>query len=274
MKHFASTSLMVIALFASSQAFAQDCTPQHEITTVNAGFLTVAAPTFPPFSVPQGDGGLTGIDGEIVNEIAARECLEVRVEQVEYATAVPYVISNRADVAIGNYYRTAERGKVVNLSAPLYLDQMGIYSKDGISSISDLVGRRVGTVQGYLWVSELQGILGSELTLYNNYVALYQDLDAGRIDVAIDGIAVGTAAQQEGALQGVEIKVAEPDERVRASVAPPQAGLPLTPGNEGLLTAVDEIIADLHATGRLAEIMVQFGMPESATDVGEPRLVE
>lgn len=274
MKYIVSTAITAISFLAAAQAYAQDCTPQHQVTTANAGFLTVAAPTFPPFSTPLSDGDLTGIDGEIVKEIAARECLKIRVEQVEYATAIPYVVSGRADVAIGNYYRTAERGKVVDMSAPLYVDQMGLFSKDGITKISELEGRRVGTVQGYLWVNELKNILGNNLSLYNNYVALYQDLEAGRIDVAIDGIAVGTAAQQGGALKDIKIEVAEQDERVGASVAPPQAGLPLAKGNEELLAAIDEVVADLHASGRLTEIMVQFGMPETATEVGEPRLVE
>lgn len=274
MKYIASAAIAAISILASTQVFAQDCKPQHEITTVNSGFLTVAAPTFPPFSSPISGSDLTGVDGEIVKEIAARECLKVKVEQVEYATAIPYVVSKRADVAIGNYYRTAERGKVVDMSAPLYIDQMGLFSKDGITKISELEGRRVGTVQGYLWVNDLKNIIGQNLRLYNNYVALYQDLEAGRIDVAIDGVGIGSAAQNSGALKNIQIKVVESDERVRASVAAPQAGLPLSKGNEQLLTALNDIVADLHTSGRLKEIVANFGLPETATDVGEARLVE
>lgn len=274
MKYAISSGVATAALLVSTQAFAQDCTPKHQIVTVEEGFLTVAAPTFPPFSVPQADDGLTGVDGEIVNEIAARECLQVKVAQVEYATAIPYVVSGRADVAIGNYYRTAERSKVVDMSAPLYLDQMGLLSTDGVTTIEDLSGHRVGTVQGYLWVNELTEILGDDLSLYNNYVALYQDLDAGRIDVAIDGVAVGKAAQDGGALEGIAIEVAQQDQRVGASVAPPQAGLPIAKGNENLLAAIDATVAELHGNGRLVEILAQFGMPQSATEVGDPRLVQ
>lgn len=274
MKNIVSTGLAAISLLAATQAVAQDCTPQHQVTTVDEGFLTIAAPTFPPFSTPLSEDDVTGIDGEIVKEIAARECLKIKVEQVEYATAIPYVVSGRADLAIGNFYRTAERGKVVDMSLPLYIDQMGLFSRDGVATVSGLEGRPVGTVQGYLWVNELKKILGDDLRLYNNYVALYQDLESNRIEVAIDGMAIGTAAQQGGALTDIKLVVTESDERVAASVAPPQAGLPMAKGNDELLGAINEIVTDLHDSGRLTEIMVEFGMPGTATDVGEPRLVQ
>lgn len=260
--------------FLAGAAFAQDCTPQHKITTVEAGYLTIAAPTFPPFSIPKGESDLSGVDGEIVKEIAAKECLKIKIAPVEYATAIPFVVSGRADIAIGNYYRTDERQKVVNLSAPLYLDQMGLYSKEGVTAVAQLEGRNVGTVQGYLWVNELKAILGDKLSLYNNYVALYQDLEAGRIEIAIDGVAVGTAAQQGGALKDVQIKVSEKDERVQSSVYPAQAGLPLSKNNPDLLAAADDVVKELHKSGRMVEILKEYGLSESAADVGEARMIK
>lgn len=274
MKNTFAIALSVSALSVASAAFADDCTPAHDIKTVEEGYLTIAAPTFPPFSIPESSSEISGIDADIAKEIAARECLKVKVAAVEYATAIPYVVSGRADVAIGDYYRTEERSKVVNLSAPIYLDEMGIYSKDGISNISDLEGRKVGTVQGYLWVAELKELLGDDLNLYNNYVALYQDLGAGRIEIGVDGFAVGSAAQQDGALQGIQIKVAEPDDRVQASVESAQAGLPMSKDNPELLAAADAVIAELQESGRMVEILETYGMGASAADVGEPRLVK
>lgn len=278
MKHIRTASLMLATSLATAAfvtaASAQECAPQHKVTTVEAGVLTVAAPTFPPFSIPKPDGSLSGVDGEIVNAIAAKECLKVKVMPVEYATAIPYVVSGRADVAIGDYYRTEEREKVVNISSPLYLDEMGLYSKEGVTKISQLEGRKVGTVQGYLWVNELKNILGDNLHLYNNYIALYQDLEAGRIEIGADGVAVGTAAQVGGALKGIQIKVAEPDTRVSASVNAAQAGLPLSKDNPDLLKAVDEVLVELHKSGKIVEILGQFGLPKSAADVGEARLIK
>lgn len=267
-------ALTLTACVVGTGALAQDCTPAHDVTTVEKGFLTIAAPTFPPFSIPEGPNAVSGVDADVAKAIAAAECLDIKVAQVEYATAIPYVISGRADMAIGTYYRTAERAKVVALSAPIYLDQMGIFSKEGYNTVTELEGRKVGTVQGYLWVDELKKVLGDNLSLYNNYVAMYQDLEAGRIEIGVDGFGVGTTAQRNGALKGIEIKVAEPDERVGASVEPPQIGLPMTFDNVVLLEASDAVIAELHASGRMKEILVTYGLDPSAADVGEPRLVK
>lgn len=272
MKTFAT--LTAAACLLGTAALAQDCKPLHEITTVEKGFLTIAAPTFPPFSIPEGPNAVSGVDADVAKAIAAAECLDIKVAPVEYATAIPYVISGRADLAIGTYYRTEERAKVAALSAPIYLDQMGIFSKEGYSTVEDLVGKKVGTVQGYLWVDELKKLLGDNLSLYNNYVAMYQDLEAGRIEIGVDGYGVGSTAQRDGALKGIQIKVAEPDERVGASVEPPQIGLPMTLANTGLLAAADEVIADLHASGKMKEILQTYGLDPSAADVGAPRLVK
>lgn len=269
--------LVVAAAGASiaTSASAQECTPKHNLKTVEEGYLTVSAPTFPPFSIPKGENEVSGIDGEIVTAIAKMECLKIKVTKVEYATAVPYVSSNRTDVAIGNFYRTEARAAVVGISDPLYLDEMGLFSKEGITKIEDLKGHSVGTVQGYLWVDELKAILGDDLKLYNNYVALYQDLDTGRIQVAIDGIGVGASAQQSGsALKGMQIKVAEKDERVQASVNAAQAGLPLSKDNADLIAAVNADLAEIRSSGKLVEILEQFGLEKSAADVGESRLIK
>ncbi len=49
---------------------------------------------------------------------------------------------------------------MLGLSAPLYLDVMGIISKPGYATVGELEGKRVGTVQGYLWVNDLKKVLG------------------------------------------------------------------------------------------------------------------
>lgn len=272
MKKLAATT--AAACLLGSMAMAQDCTPQHEVTTVEKGFLTIAAPTFPPFSIPEGPNAVSGVDADVAKAIAAAECLDIKVAQVEYATAIPYVISGRADLAIGTYYRTEERAKVAALSAPIYLDQMGIFSKEGVDTVSGLEGRKVGTVQGYLWVAELEKLLGNNLSLYNNYVALYQDLEAGRIEIGVDGYGVGTSAQAGGALADIQIKVAQPDDRVGASVAPPQIGLPIMIDNTALLEAANDVIAGLHESGGMGEILATYGLDPAVADVGEPRLVK
>jgi polar amino acid transport system substrate-binding protein len=244
-------------------ALAQSCTPTHKIDqVVSPGKLTVAIYEYPPYAVTSG-GEIGGVDGEMAKYVAKAACLTLNPVVVDPAATIQYVISGKADIAGGDWYRTAERAKVLGLSAPTYLDQMGIYSKDGVSAIAAIMGKQVGTVSGFLWVADLQKVLGSNLHLYPNPVALAQDLQAGRIQVGVDGYGTGVYAQKKGGYPGIIIKVAEPDPRVLASTNASQANLLYTKGNTSLGTALD---ADI------AKFLTSFGLDPSGANTGEPRL--
>lgn len=197
----------------------EDCEPKHEFSTVTDGVLTVSSFDLPPFTKFEGSE-LTGVDADIINEIAKMECLTVEAQPMDAPNVIPAAQSGRVDIAAGDWYRTAERAAVVSLSAPLYVDQMGIISKDGISSIDDLKGKSVGTVDGYLWVADLQKFLGSDLKTYQSSSAMWQDLLNGRIDIAVDSYASAVFTNDENSAD-MQIEVAESHKEVAASRRPP-----------------------------------------------------
>ena len=162
----------------------------------------------------------------------------------------------------------------MSLSAPIYTDQMGIYSKEGFKNVSDLEGKQVGTVQGYLWVADLKAMLGGSLKLYPNSVNMQQDLSSGRIDVAVDGYSTGVVAAQKGALGDVKVNVAAPDERVKATKEAAQAAFPYSLNAKELGVALDAAIAEMHADGTIVTILKSYGLDGTAADTGAPRLVE
>jgi polar amino acid transport system substrate-binding protein len=273
MTQFLFAGIACLALSAQI-ASAQDCTPKHQFTTVEAGTLTVAVTTYVPHSFVDDSGNMKGIDGDIAAEFAKRECLKVKAIAVDPAAAIQYVLSGQADITTGDWYRTAERAKVMNLSAPLYTDQMGIYSKEGFKTVSDLEGKQVGTVQGYLWVADLKNLLGGSLKLYPNSVNMQQDLNSGRIDVAVDGYSTGVVAAQKGALGDVKVNVAAPDERVKATKEAAQAAFPYSLNAKELGVALDASIAEMHSDGTIVTILKSYGLDGTAADTGAPRLVE
>ncbi|QHG64666.1 substrate-binding periplasmic protein [Pseudomonas putida] len=262
-----------VAVAGSAQALAE-CKPGHSFTTLTPGVLTVAAWVFPPYSIPGPNQELGGVDGEIIRQIAARECLTIKASVLDPAAAIQSVVTRRADVVIGDWYRTVERGKVLGLSAPLYLDVMGIISKPGYVTVGELEGKRVGTVQGYLWVNDLKKVLGDNLVLYPNPVAMAQDLASGRIEAGIDSHAVAIASQQKGAYQGASIKVSAPDPRVKATEQPGQTAIPYMRSNAELGKALDANIQALHGSGEIARILEAHGLDRQAAEVGAPRLVD
>ncbi|HRI94298.1 MAG TPA: transporter substrate-binding domain-containing protein [Nocardioides sp.] len=269
-----SLSLSALTACTSSSADSQkdvaapeDCTPEHDVTTVEDGVLTVAAVNVPPVVVSS-DNDFEGLEPTLIKKFAEANCLSVKANTMDFAATIPAIQSGRADIAIGGYYRTAERAKVVALSNPVWLDQMGIASESGISTVDGLEDVKVGTVDGYLWVPELQDVLGSNLTVYPSAVALKADLDAGRIEAAVDSTALADA------YDGFTMVAAEPDDRVQSTIQPAQVGFPMTMDNSSLETAVNDAIAEWQADGAVADALTQVGMPAELAQVGEPRLIQ
>ncbi|UIK89075.2 substrate-binding periplasmic protein [Arthrobacter polaris] len=238
---------------------------------MNQGFLTVAAPEFPPFSSNK-DGKLTGVDADIIKEFAAKNCLEVKIEPTSYAGTIPAVQSGRADVAIGCYYRTAIRAEIVDLTDPIYTDEMGLISESGIKSIPELESLKVGTVDGYLWVADMKKVMGSNLTIYPSAVEMQADLKAGRIAVGIDGY--GSAVEMYKSDPKYKVVGADADPRVIASKEPAQIGFPVAKDKSDLTKAINASIAAMKTDGKIVEVLTSYGLPETAADTGAPRLVK
>lgn len=160
-----------------------NCKPAHDVTTIKKGVLSVAAVDYFPVSVTS-NGPFKGTEADMMKEFAKENCLAVKVVKVDFAGAIPAVDSGRADTAIGGFYRTAERAKVVGLSDPIYVDRLGVISKTGVSTVDQIRGHKVGTVDGYLWTADAKKVFGSNVSVYPSNVEMKADLDAGRIDMA------------------------------------------------------------------------------------------
>ncbi len=263
----AAASLTACGGGSSSDAVGSDCKAAHKFTTVKKGTLTVATYDLPPFTKVVGDE-LTGVDGDILKAIAKKECLTIKVTSMATAAVIPTVQAGRADVAAGDWYRTSARAEIVSLTDPLYIDQMAFISKNGYTKVSDLVGKSVGTVDGYLWVDDMKKVLGSSVKVYPTTLNMNQDLKAGRIEVGIDSFGSGKFNNSD-----LKVEVTESDKRVAASLQGAQATFPIPKDNSAMLDALNADIAELHKDGSMATIMTDNNLPASGADTGSPRLI-
>ncbi len=268
-------ALLAAACVLAGQALAADtCTPSERFNTIKPGSLTVAVYNYPPFTTVAGPNDIGGVDTEVVREIAKRNCLTLVPVIVDPSAVIQNVLSQKVDLGIGDWFRTAERAKVLGMSWPLYVDQMAFYSREGYSEVSQLNGKRVGAVSGFLYAGQIQASLDNPVVLYPNPVGLAQDLAAGRLDVAVDSYGTGKYAQGKGAYQGIQIEIAKPDARVPVSVEPAQIALLYHMNKPDLGAALDKEIKQLHAEGRIAQILEANGLAASGADTGEPRLIK
>jgi len=268
---FLAAALAGCSSDSSQGAVAEGCTPESVFSTLTAGTLTVSVPEFPPFSSTT-DGSMSGVDAEILNSFAERNCLTVTTQSTSYAGTIPAVQSDRADVAIGCYYRTAARAEIVGLSDPIYTDQMASISADGVVDISAMEALKVGTVDGYLWVPDMKTVMGDNLTIYPSAVEMKADYEAGRIQVGLDGY--GSAALMYDGAADATVKAVAADSRVVASQEPAQIGFPHTKSNPELTDALNAAITAMKADGSIESILVANGLPATSGETGEPRLVQ
>lgn len=246
------------------------CTPKHEgLKTVTSGSLTVAAYQYPPFSDVK-NGKLDGAEGQIITRIAEMECLTPVLKAGAGASMIPSVTSGRADTAIGDWYRTKERAKVVILGAPVLKDQLTLISKSGVGTVAELKGKKVGSILGFLWNTDLQNMLGDSLKIYDTAQAEYADLAAGRIDVIVDTYPSAVATLKTTPIPGAKLVVPPADPQVAATKNPGQSMFPINKDNPELAKALDADVAELRKSGELAKLIEPFGFKASAAEPGEP----
>lgn len=247
------------------------CKPLHQFTTVNKGYLTFALEEYKPAAYMEGNT-LEGIEGDLLQKVAAWECLKLHIVMFSNSGLIPAVQSGRADLTGADTYRTTERGKVVNQSLPLYLDRMVLVSKGGtVKTIPQLSKEKPGTPSGNLWNADLEKLLGSRLKIYESFTDAYQDLADERINVVIDG-ALG-ASQSTKNVPGTVAVVPPPDPAVGASETPGQANWPTSKGNAALAAALNADILRLRAEGAIAAALKQYGLNPALANTGPPNEV-
>lgn len=257
------TSAVIVLVTASTGAKADACEAKFNFEPSKAGVLTVALTNTPPYSVE--NDGVAGIDGDLLKKFSKDNCLKIEYEIFSYPAAVSAVQTGRADIAIGGFYRTAARAKVVALSNAVYLDQVSVASSKGFETVDQLKGKRVGTVEGYSWVSDLEKLYENVKT-YPSSLNLAQDIQAGRIDAGIEGFG---AAVNLSKGTDVKVKLYQPDPRVKATTLPTQTAFLMSNSNAALVNAINESLEEYRKAGVIADILSSYGLPASAADVGD-----
>ena len=268
----AATALSGCAMDSSSASSKVDCTPAHSgLATVSKGVLSVSAATLPPFTEVDGTK-LAGAEGKILEKVAAMECLTLTAQPLDTASVIAAAQNGRVDVAAGNWYCTAERAKAMSLAGPVYGDQIGIISSSGAKTFSELEGKTVGTVDGYLWNAEFKSLYGAGLRTYPNATAMISDLKSGRVDVAVDSYGSAKYSNTQNSNKW-KVEVPEADARVASSVNPAQVCFPVPKANEALAKAITDDLVKLRSDGDLANILGDNGLARTAANVKDLQLI-
>lgn len=263
-------AMSLAACGGSEAASSSDCTPAHaDLKTITQGELTVASYDYAPATILSGEN-VTGMEGDLIAEIAKLECLKVTVSTSGGAGAViPSVQSKRVDIGSGNWLRTKERTKIVYMSTPLWSDPQAIVSKTGLTS-DDLEGKMIGSVAGNLWNDSMSKWLGDKFKIYQDDESIYSDLKAGRIDALVASSASAKYRFKDAPIEGATVVDVKPNAHVPQFASVGQVMLPSALDNDTLGKALDEDIKKLRENGTIKTILEKYGIDPSVGEPGAP----
>lgn len=154
-----------------------------KLEVIEGGMLNVAFNGDMPGTGFQ-DGKLVGLDGELMQIVAEGLGLKVKPNLMEWAAEIQSVKTRRVDIMHGMMGWNDQRIKVINISDPIYYGGANITQKKSTnwSTVKDLEGKTIATIQGFGWIDQLKAIEGATLKLYDTSDAAIRDLLAGRIE--------------------------------------------------------------------------------------------
>ncbi|GAA1210598.1 substrate-binding periplasmic protein [Prauserella alba] len=244
----------------------EDCRPTENVQTLTDGELTVLVAEHPPF-VSMSGNELTGIEGELIKDIAADLCLELNATSTSFSAVIEGLQSGRADLSAGNWTVNDERRKLFEVSHGIYTSGMGIVTRDkNWSSVEQLEGKPLGTPQGYLWVEQLNDVYGADnVRQYQTDTAVLDDVNAGRIEAGIVSLAANTWRLQQDQYSALTMAEMKPTEQIPYTQEPPTSVALIAKGNTALEKATNASIKDYYESGELGKALKKAGLdPDTA----------
>ena len=187
--------------------------------------------TYPPFSFQGDDGKLTGFEVEFAQQLAKHLGVEASLKPTKWDGMLASLDSKRIDVVINQ----------VTISGIQALVKKG--NEGTLKTAADLKGKKVGVGLGTNYEEWLrQNVQGVDVRTYDDDPTKYQDLRVGRIDaILVDRLAALDLVKKTNDTLAV----------TGEAFSRQESGVALRKGNEDLLKAVNDAIAEMQKDGTL-----------------------
>ena len=248
----ASSVASSVASSAASSAAASTSAAAGELTTVEAGKLTMATnAAFPPYEMTTDAGDFEGIDIETAQAIADKLGLELQIDDMDFDAALLSVQQGKADIAMAGITVTDERKAVMAFSDSYATGIQSIIVPEGsdIASPDDLAGKKIGTQRGttgYIYCTDDFG--EDSVVAYDNGLTAVQALNNGQVDAVV----IDNAPAKEYVAANPGLKVLE------TSYAEEDYAIGMNKDNTALVEAVNAALEELKADGTLQSIVDKY----------------
>ena len=247
----ASSVASSVASSAASSAAASTSAAAGELTTVEAGKLTMATnAAFPPYEMTTDAGDFEGIDIETAQAIADKLGLELQIDDMDFDAALLSVQQGKADIVMAGVTVTDERKAVMDFSDSYATGIQSIIVPEGsdIASPDDLADKKIGTQRGttgYIYCSDDFG--DDSVVAYDDGLTAVQALNNGQVDaVVIDNAPAQEFVAANPGLKILDTSYAEEDYAIGMAK------------NSPLEDAVNSVLEELKADGTLQAIVDKY----------------
>ncbi|WP_439212252.1 cystine ABC transporter substrate-binding protein [Duffyella gerundensis] len=206
--------------------------------------------TYPPFSFQDENGKLTGFEVEFAEQLAQHLGLKASLKPTKWDGMLASLDSKRIDVVINQVTISDERKKKYDFSTPYTVSGIqALTRKDKAGSVNkpdDLASKKVGVGLGSNYEQWLrENVKGVDIRTYDDDPTKYQDLRSGRLDaILVDRLAALDLVKKTGNTMAV----------AGPAFSRQESGVALRKGNDDLLKAIDQAIAEMQKDGSLSKL--------------------
>ena len=217
--------------------------PKVEIVAQNNFTKTLHVVTdidYEPYSYVDANGSYSGLDVEMINEIANRLQMNLDLKLMSWTDAKKAFREGKADIIMNMESDLISNNSNFIATLPTTEKQYVVYGKREITSVAELYGRRIASLH------RMSGLgLDDEIAYIDSYHKIFEELKSGEYEFAICPIQVGNTFLERFKLDDVFPSYA---------VLHVYGTLALHPEDTMLRVRVNAVLIQMQQEGVLAEL--------------------
>lgn len=193
------------------------------------------------------NGEIVGVDVDIAKEIAKYLGKELVIKDVSFDSIINEVKSGKSDFGAAGISYTEERAKEVDFTIDYSISKQVIIAKEGINKIDNLDNKRIALQLGSVADSYVtKNYKNAKVIRQKKYLAAIEDLKNDKVDLVI-----------MDELPAKEILKNNPGLVIlNQELFTDKYGMVVRKGNDELLKAINKVLSDLIANGKIEEYVI------------------
>lgn len=193
------------------------------------------------------NGEIVGVDVDIAKEIAKYLGKELVIKDVSFDSIINEVKSGKSDFGAAGISYTEERAKEVDFTIDYSISKQVIIVKEGINKIDNLDNKRIALQLGSIADSYVtKNYKNATVIRQKKYLAAIEDLKNDKVDLVImDELPAKEILKNNPGLVILD-----------QELFTDKYGMVVRKGNDELLKAINKVLSDLIADGKIEEYVI------------------